>query len=91
MSTQTVPNIAVPACVLKGSVAITAGVLASLLAPGAVRMGRCLVLAQEPPHATRQYLAFGVFKLLLMQLALALPAVGALLWVALPLGNSALL
>lgn len=78
---QIIPNITVPMYVLKGCVALISGILSGLLTPGAVRMSRCLALALDPPPATQQYLSFGALSTSLMQLAVALPAIGAVFWV----------
>lgn len=74
---------------LKGGVATLAGLTAGLLAPGAARLCRSLVLTLNPPPATRQYLRRSVLATGLMQLSVALPLAGALLWVRGPQDSAA--
>ena len=72
----------VPEQLLKGATAVAAGLLGGLLTPAASRAGRCLVLAQGPPHATRPYISFATLSIAAMQLAIGLPSLGASLWVS---------
>lgn len=76
-----VPNITISPYFLKSLASIAAGTLSALQAPGAVRLARCLTLATAPPHATRNYVSFGLLPSVAMQLAFLLPALGPLLWV----------
>jgi len=79
--TQGIPNITVPPLLLKSLASVAAGTLSGLLAPGAVRLARCLVLATQPPPATRSFVSFGLLPSAAMQMAFVLPALGPLLWV----------
>ena len=81
---QDVPDVALPAAVLRGALTLLAGLLGALLANGAVRQARTMALAVTPPHATRQYLTLGSFPVAAMRLATAAPVLGVLLWVRAP-------
>ena len=78
---QDVPDIVLPAAVLRGALTLVAGLLGALLANGAVRQARTMALGVTPPHATRQYLTLGSLPVAAMRLATAAPVLGVLLWV----------
>lgn len=78
---QDIPEVKVPGELLKLILGLTAGLISGLLAPGTVRLSKCLMLALSPPQATRQYISTSGLSAGLMQLAAGLPAIGALMWV----------
>lgn len=79
---QAIPEVKLPFELLKVVLGLVAGVLSGLIAPGTVRLSKCLMLAMSPPPPTRPHLSTGALPAAVMQLAVVLPVLGALFWVS---------